>query len=151
MVCTGNLCRSPLAAALLRRMLKDAGIEHRVTVVSAGIAALDGQPAAALALEVAAEVGLDLAGHRSRAVDREAMRGADLIVTMEQVQREALAEAFPARAERIHLLSTLAGEEGDVADPYGTGSSSAYQACLQRLEVLLRKALPRILSELDVR
>ena len=139
-----------MAAALLRRMLKDAGLEDRITVASAGIAALAGQPAAALALEAAEEAGLDLAGHRSRAVDGEAMGSAHLVMTMEEIQREALAAAFPGRAERIHLLSALAGEEGDVADPYGTGSSSAYQACLQRLEVLLEQALPRILRRLGV-
>ncbi len=150
LVCTGNLCRSPMAAVLLRKMLADRGLDAKITVASAGMAALDGQPAAALAVEVIEEAGLDLTGHRSRGIDGQLVRSADLIVTMEETQRESLARAFPGRAESIHVLSALAGEEGDVADPFGTGSRSAYQACLIRLRVLLERALPRMLIQLGM-
>lgn len=150
LVCTGNLCRSPMAAALLRRMLSDLGLEDRVRVASAGVAAADGRPAAALAVEVAGESGLDLTVHLSRALDAEAMRRADLVITMESIQRESLLRGFPDRAGRIHLLGSLAGEADDVVDPYGTGSIAAYRECLQRLRSLLARALPQILDLLGI-
>src|SRR5207249_11589203 len=84
-VCTGNICRSPLAAALLERALKERGLE--VAVTSAGTGAWDGAPASEGAYPVGLERGPDLSGHRARLLTREPVQRADPILTLARHHR----------------------------------------------------------------
>src|SRR6266704_5323123 len=86
LVCTGNICRSPLAAALLERALVERGIEG-IAVASAGTGAWDGAPVSEGAYLVGLERGLDLSGHRARLLTRELVQAADLILTMARHHR----------------------------------------------------------------
>ncbi len=95
-VCTGNLCRSPLAAAVLERELATAGIDAAVS--SSGTAApLDVAPDRKL-LRVADELGVDLRAHRSRPLDRKDLAGADLVLTMTGRHRDAVVALDAAHA-----------------------------------------------------
>lgn len=109
-LCIGNICRSPLAQALLTQQLP----QH--TVASCGLAALVGMPADSLAIEVAAEHGLDLAAHRARQVAGWMCQQADLILVMEQSHKAQLEQQFPLARGKVFRL----GHYGrfDVADPY---------------------------------
>src|SRR5437879_4265595 len=99
-VCTGNICRSPLAASLLERALKERGLE--VTVTSAGTGAWDGAPASEGAYLVGLERGLDLSGHRARLLTRELVERADLILTMARHHRaRGAGNAAIARKEAV--------------------------------------------------
>lgn len=80
-VCTGNTCRSPLAEAITRRALEERGWDH-VRVESAGTAAAWGEPASEGSLRAAAEIGLDLSGHRSQPLTPELIEAADIILGM---------------------------------------------------------------------
>jgi protein-tyrosine phosphatase len=89
MLCTGNTCRSPMAAALLSRRLDDAGVKAGVT--SAGLL-FDGKPATDHGQAVMATRGLDTSGHRSRKLQSDIVGGADLLVGMARSHvREAVA------------------------------------------------------------
>ncbi len=103
-VCTGNICRSPMAEAMLRQRLQARGIDARVS--SAGLV-LDHEPAHPHALDTLEPMGLDLTSHRSRILSEEIVAGADLIIGMEMRHvREAVfisAEAF----ERSFTLPDL--------------------------------------------
>ena len=150
LLCTGNTCRSPLAAAVFREELgADAA---RVEVVSAGTAALDGQPASAGASEAAAREGLDLSGHRSRRAATGLLRGAGLVLAMEREHARA-AEALGADAGRTHVLSEWP-EPGEpalaVSDPFG-GSSEAYEECLRRIRRHVRRIVPCVREALRSR
>lgn len=92
MLCSANQCRSPIAAALLRRLLDERG-ETGVEVGSAGFRAA-GLPAAAEAVQAVSGRGIDLTPHRSRTVDAAMLRAADLVITMERrhVREAVLAE-----------------------------------------------------------
>lgn len=132
-VCTGNTCRSPMAAALMRRRLEEEGIAGRVE--SAGLAAY-GEPASPGAAAVLAEWGLDLGGHRSRQVDAALCRGADLVAVMTPAhkQRLCLLGADPAK------ITVLGEEEGGIPDPFG-GDLAVYRAARDAIERAIR-ALP---------
>jgi protein-tyrosine phosphatase len=80
-MCTGNICRSPMAEALLRQRLSSRGVTAHVS--SAGLL-LEHEPADAHAVEVMAGLGLDLTGHRSRILDASLAAGTDLLIGMEQ-------------------------------------------------------------------
>ena len=82
-ICTGNLCRSPIAEGILKLRLAERRIDS-VDVFSAGTFAMDGRPAADLAVTVAADHNVDLSEHRSRHITRQMLADADLVIGMEK-------------------------------------------------------------------
>jgi protein-tyrosine phosphatase len=149
-VCTGNTCRSPMAAAALRLALGPDGA--RVAVESAGTAAWDRQPATEHSVEVAREAGADLGGHRSRRVTPELLRSADLVLCMEQAHLNAV-RALGAESSRTHLLGEWLESGGarlEVSDPFG-GSREAYEECWRRIVHHVARVAPQIRATLRAR
>lgn len=131
-VCHGNICRSPFAAALLRQALGPAGVR----VDSAGFVRPD-RPAPPEAVAAAARRGVDLADHRSRLLTPDLARAADLIVVMDPLQQRHMRERF-GRADVIVLgdLDPAPPEGGRVRtmpDPIGQGSA-VFEASYARIE-----------------
>jgi protein-tyrosine phosphatase len=144
-VCTGNLCRSPMAAALLQARLARDPARCAWRVLSAGLWAENGQPASAGAVTAMAEWGLSLSEHRSRPVTDALVRGADLTLGMTPHHVEALRLAFPRAAARVRLLAEMVGESHGVADPYGL-SIAAYRAAAAELACLVEDGYERIVA-----
>jgi protein-tyrosine-phosphatase len=111
-VCTGNICRSPMAAAIARATLARTG-NADVEVASAGIFAVEGQGVTSDAAAIAEEHGLDLGGHSAQQLTRELATGATLVVAMEDEHAD-----FAARLGARNVV-TLARP---VRDPYGRGA-----------------------------
>ncbi len=146
LVCTGNICRSPLAEALLVRTLKERGIEG-VSVTSAGTGAWDGAPASEGAYLVGLERGLDLSGHRARLLTRELVEQSDLILTMARHHRARVDEL--GGDGRVFVLGEYAGREGDeaeVSDPFG-GDLDVYRNTCAELEALVGTTAERLATE----
>jgi protein-tyrosine phosphatase len=112
-VCVGNICRSPVAEALLKDRLPGR------KVWSAGLHALVGQPADATASEVARQHGLDLSAHRAQQVAGWMCSHADLVLVMEAGHQQELEDLYPMARGKIHRLGEF-GPQGafDIADPY---------------------------------
>ena len=108
-LCHGNLCRSPFAAALLRQALG----AHSVRVESAGFVAPN-RPAPPEAVAAAARRGVDLSDHRSRLLTPDLARSAELIVVMDPVQQREVRERFGRLARDLIVLGDL-----DPAPPEG--------------------------------
>lgn len=147
-VCTGNLCRSPMAAALLRARLTQDEARRDWQVGSAGVWAAEGRPASAYAIEEMAQRGIDLRTHRSRSVTHELVAGADLVLAMTRSHVEALRTAFPEHAHKVHLLSEMIGQEYDIYDPYG-GARLEYAYVATELEELIEAGYERIVMLAD--
>ena len=136
-VCTGNTCRSPLAAAILRKMLAerlecdiDQLSDHGYYVASAGISADYGMPAAAPSLALAQEHGLDLVGHQSQFLTDMLLDRADRVYAMTDSHRAAILARRPDLEDRVELLS----REGiDIVDPIG-GGALEYEHCRAEIE-----------------
>lgn len=142
-VCTGNICRSPLAESLLERALKDRGLE--VEVSSAGTGAWDGAPASEGAYLVGLERGLDLSGHRARLLTRELVEEADLILTMARHHRARVDEL--GGEGKVFVLGEYAGKGGDeVSDPFG-GDLEVYRDTAQELEAHVEAVADRLAAE----
>ena len=148
-VCTGNLCRSPMAVGFTKELLKARGREEEYEVTSAGTWAVEDHPPAPLAVEVMAERGVDISSHRSHRLTPRDMEDADLVVVMTQGHKEALALEFTQAKEKIYLLAELAGKSHDIEDPYGTESLELYQQCADEIEELLREGYPRLIELLE--
>jgi len=101
-VCYGNICRSPFAAALLARELTPLGVDVR----SGGFISFN-RPAPADAIAAAQSHGVDLTKHRSRPVTADVARAADLIVVMDVTQRRLVCERFGRRLSHVILLGDL--------------------------------------------
>jgi protein-tyrosine-phosphatase len=148
-VCTANICRSPVGEAVLRQRLQAQaaadGQGERWQVSSAGTWADFGQAASTYSVELMAEQGLDISGHTSRPVDRAMMGEADLLLCMEIGHAEALRAEFPRQAYKIYLLTEMAGPAYSVSDPYG-GSRGEYEHMVEELTGLIDAGLPRIIS-----
>jgi protein arginine phosphatase len=145
-VCTGNICRSPLAEALLKRALHERGVEE-VSVESAGTGAWDGAPASEGAYLVALERGLDLSGHRARLLTREIVEDAAMILTMARHHRARVHEL--GGEGRVHVLGEYVGktgEEAEVGDPFG-GDLEVYRDTCAELEALIATVADRLAAE----
>lgn len=143
LVCTGNICRSPMAEAIARRELASRGRDD-VQVTSAGTAAPDGAPASEGAYLVALEHGLDLSAHRARQLTTDLVAGADLVLGMSPHHVERAAAL--GGTGKAHLLGEYAGrldEDAQVDDPFG-GDLDEYRGTFDRLEALLADVVARL-------
>lgn len=113
-LCTGNICRSPVAAARLKQVVEAGGKD--IEVRSAGLGALVGHPADPSALAVAEARGLDVSGHVAQQLTPDLIHWADLILVMEHDQRSYLIEQSPTVSGKVLLFGHWIGEE--VPDPY---------------------------------
>ena len=142
-VCTGNTCRSPMAADIARRVAAERGLGD-IVVASAGTGAFDGAGASDGALLVAMEHGGDLSEHLSQQLTRELVESADLILVMGDrhlTRVEALGGGGKA-----WLLTDYASHGGSthaVSDPFG-GDLETYRATYEELERDIRRALDRL-------
>jgi protein-tyrosine phosphatase len=119
-VCIGNICRSPMAQAVLAHALPDA------TVASAGTSAMVGMPADEGAQRLMRARGLDIGKHRAVQLHREMCRWADLILVMDTEQKKEIEKAHPAVLGKVFRI----GEHSrrDVPDPYKQGEAAFREA-----------------------
>lgn len=125
-LCVGNICRSPLAQALLARELP----AHQVW--SAGLNALVGYPADPAVVQIAKEQGLDLLPHRAQQVTSVMCQQAELILVMEQTHKTQLEQLYPQVRGKVFRLGLYG--EFDIADPYRQpreAFDTAYQGIAQ--------------------
>jgi protein-tyrosine-phosphatase len=136
-VCTGNICRSPMAEALLRDAVnRDPELQTRnVEVRSAGTNGLEGGPASELATAVLRARGIDLTAHRGQRLTAGLVEWADLLLVMTERHLLLALRMFPQATGKAALYSEFLGSAGEVADPYG-GDLDEYYACADRLTAL---------------
>ena len=142
-VCSGNTCRSPLAEAITKRMISDAG-RTDIETWSAGTNAWDGSPASDGALLVGIERGLDLSEHRSRLLTSEIIAESDLVLVMAPSHLSRVKELEPG--SNAHMLSSFASGNGEgqaVQDPFG-GDLTAYRDAFEEIEQALSGLLDKI-------
>ena len=124
-VCTGNTCRSPLAAALARA--------YGVDAQSAGLSADPGDVATPEAVRTAQRNGVDLSNHYARNVQAYLMREASQVYAMTRDHERILQMRFPEYARKIHVLNP------SISDPFG-GNDAVYDACAEKLLAAMRNA-----------
>jgi len=128
-VCVGNICRSPMAEALLKQRYPHKNID------SAGVGALVGHPADPAALEIMNEQQLDVTNHVAKQIDESLTKKADLIFTMSDGQTKWIEERWPFCRGKTFKLGHW--QDKDIADPYKHEKSAfetAYQDIVDSLE-----------------
>jgi protein-tyrosine-phosphatase/predicted ATP-grasp superfamily ATP-dependent carboligase len=124
-VCQGNICRSPFAAASLRRLLADPS-----RTGSAGMLPLPGRTPPALALAAAARRGIDLSAHRSQLLTQDMAEHASLLLVFDLINRGAVLDQFPHLATPIVRLGDFTFA-GDIADPVDGDAAIFEHMCAQ--------------------
>jgi protein-tyrosine-phosphatase len=162
-VCTGNSCRSPMAEGILKKMLKENKLDN-FEVNSAGISTLDGAPASLFAMEVAKTRNVDLSQHRSRQMNRQILKKADLVLVMSYEHIEHIGKMDKKALEKTYLLKAfpqnqpaqtgerpLASNEDKregvlyIEDPIG-GSMDDYQQCFLKIENEIRRIFVELVT-----
>lgn len=135
-VCTGNTCRSPMAAALMRKKIQDKFQSEfdpqslPIVVASAGVSAFGGDPASHGALEAIRGYGCSLDQHQSTQLNSRLVEQSDLILAMGQRHRSVIVAQWPEVASKVHLI---AADGSEISDPFG-GPLDVYQRCAEQLD-----------------
>ncbi|MFZ5806571.1 MAG: ribose 5-phosphate isomerase B [Verrucomicrobiota bacterium] len=137
-ICTGNVCRSPMAEGLFRDMTKG-----KAEAMSAGVGAMYGLPPSDHAVKVMDELKINIRDLRSKPVTEELVRKADFIVVMTQGHLDTMLMMYPRAADKIFLMCEFdkKAREKDVADPIGL-SVDVYRMCRDQI----RKAMGYLLE-----
>lgn len=134
-ICTGNVCRSPMAEKLLQLALtrQDAPL-NQIEIVSAGVAAGYGDPASANSVAALKKIKLDLGGHKSQPLTQDLIDRAFLILGMTQSHIDILKHYYTGLPERVHLFREFMSEDEnpEIPDPYGQ-NYAAYATCFDSM------------------
>ena len=134
-VCVGNICRSPMAEALLKQRYPHKNID------SAGVGALVGHSADPAALEIMAGQDIDITNHVAKQIDEGLAKKADLIFTMSDSQTKWIEERWPFCRGKTFKLGHW--QDKDIADPY-KHEMSAFQTAYQDIVVSLEQWADKI-------
>lgn len=129
-VCTANICRSPMAAALLKHALAAQPEPLRsLEIISAGVGGRNGDVVSANSVSAMKKVGLDISSHRSRAISEELVRGAVAVLGMTESHRAMLQFAMTPVPRNIYLFREFMPQRGhkEIGDPFG-GPLKLYEA-----------------------
>jgi len=139
-VCSGNICRSPIAEKVFAAELERAGLAEGVRVSSAGTGGWHvGDPADDRAAAVLRAAGYP-SDHRARQVDAEAL-GADLIVALDDTHRRALCDVGVSRVRLLRSFDPTAPEGAEVPDPYYGGDDG-----FDEVLAMIQAAVPGMLD-----
>jgi len=138
-LCTGNICRSPMAEKLLQHALaaEDSPLKD-LKVVSAGVAANVGDPASANSVKALQRVGLDLSQHKSQPLTQELLERAFAVFGMTHTHLDILHTYFPEAPERAHLFREFIDSDAyrEIPDPYGQNLRAYNESLDSMLEAI---------------
>ncbi|MEE9327302.1 MAG: low molecular weight protein-tyrosine-phosphatase [Cocleimonas sp.] len=130
-VCVGNICRSPMAEALLRKQ------RPQLNVFSSGVGAPVGRPADPISIELMTEQNIELSSHRSQQISSELISDSDLILAMEQKHIDVIHSKYPEARGKVHLIGKWMDDQA-VPDPHRK-DKAAFIAALNLIESGLEK------------
>ncbi len=141
-VCTGNICRSPIGEALLRKRLADTGLDDRVEVESAGTNGWDELDAAPESIEEVEKRGASLDGFKSRLLTESIAERAHLILVCEYDHLDHIANHFSQCADKVRLLGHFLERPGheEIPDPIGQ-AYSVYEEAASTIDSSIKRLI----------
>ncbi len=143
-ICTKNQSRSVLAEAFFNQLLKKRGLDNGWHVESAGSWADESAPATAEAIAEAKKRGFSLEGHISRDISEISLDDVDLMLVMEEGQKEGILLEYPQLEGKVQLLSEMSGSAYTIPDPYLT--KEPYAAVALEIEELINENFEKIIK-----
>ncbi len=139
-VCTGNTCRSPMAAGIFKKIIAEKNIKN-ITVSSAGLAANNSSQASKNAIDVCKKIGIDLSEHISRSIFDVNLSSIDKFIVMTASHKDALLN-MSVPVGKIYILG------GGILDPFG-GDVKVYERCRNQIEAALYELLGELKFEME--
>lgn len=146
-ICTGNICRSAMAEAMLKNILKY-DVKENIQVCSCGVYADTGDICTQDAIDVMKEYGIDLSSHRATNIRESEIEKMDLILCATLSHKSTVLHLYPSLLGKVYTMKEYAGlvKEGnnyDIADPWGY-SKKVYQECANEIKICLDETIKKL-------
>lgn len=139
-LCSGNLCRSPMAEGLLKKQVRDKGLDNQISVRSAGTLNFNGKAASENAVTACRlEYNVDISSHRAQPVSEDLLSQSHLILCMGEKHIDHIQRSYPGFITKTHLLKEFVGLQEDymdVADPIGMDLGEYTKTCHEIAELV---------------
>ncbi len=149
-VCSGNICRSPMAEGILKEFISKTKFKEVLQVQSAGTLGLTTGPAHPKAISVAKSAGINISSHQARTIDQKIMEESDLVIAMAMNHFDYLKANFPEQADKVVLLKTWHRRakmaNPSIPDPIGH-DYSFFELVFNEIKKEIKRILPYIFQE----
>ena len=145
--CSGNVCRSPLAEGILKKMIPHK-LRNNINVQSAGVSTLNGMRPSAFAAEVAKNNGVNISSHRSKQITEKMISESDLIFVMSKDHLEYFKNSFIKYMDKVYALKKFSNPDNnniDIKDPIG-GDLGSYEKIFHEIKHEIERILPKLVK-----
>lgn len=145
-VCTGNICRSPMAEYILKEIVEKRNISNSFNICSSGVFAYNGQNPTDEAISVMKERNIDMSEHRSTNINNSNIFKMDLILCMTNAHKLQVKHRYPEIKDKVYTLKEYViydneqNKDVDIEDPYGF-TIDTYRECREQIERSLNKLI----------
>lgn len=150
-ICTGNICRSAMAHAIMEKEIKERNKENEIQVYSCGTFAEDGSYASVNAIEAMEYYDINLKGHRATNIINSNIKEMDIILCATKDHKRMVFNLYPELKERTFTMKEFAeltddGKELDIKDPWGY-SLQVFLECAREIKICIDKILEKIVDK----
>lgn len=134
-ICTGNICRSPMANHYMQKKVKDLGKSDQYIIDSCGTYAVSGEMATKNAIEAMKVYGVNMENHRAKSIQELDLNEYDLIIGLTTTHKIAVQSLYPHISKKVYTLKEYANPEEkyiDIDDPWGL-SMQVYDSCAKEI------------------
>jgi protein-tyrosine-phosphatase len=150
-ICSGNICRSPMAEGYLRFSIPPK-YKTKVQITSAGTLDIENSSASDESVQVMKEKGIDISFHKSSGITAMKIKSSDMILTMAIEHYEYIKNTYKPPQKKLHLLGDFSSEnpsaDSSIPDPIGSDKST-YKECQKKTFYEIDKIRPKILRMID--
>lgn len=147
-ICSGNICRSPMAHYYMRKRLCDLGVENKYCITSCGTEANTGERATKYALYTISQYGVDMSKHRATNIKDANIENADYIICMTKMHYNFITGQYPNLVDKVYILKEMIlnkEEYIDIDDPWGL-DLQVYSGCAKEITDAVDKLIIKIES-----
>lgn len=145
-VCTGNICRSAMAATYLQKRLYDIGKENEVIVNSCGTNARTGDKITEFACRAISEYGVDASHHRATNIYESDILNADIVLCMTKSHKDNVLSIYPKLKRKVFTIKEYVNDQNaynDIDDPWGYGIE-VYRQCAKEIVDCVEKLIKKL-------